>query len=426
MKLSSFGQKILQPSGIKQLMADLSEALSVNKDMLMLGGGNPAHIPQMEDFFRESMREILAQKGVFESCIGDYDSPQGNAPFLEALACLLKKEFGWNISAKNIALTNGSQSAFFALFNMFAGPCGEGQHKKILFPLAPEYIGYSDVSLSADNDLFTAVKPTIEHIDEHLFKYHVNFDQVAIGDDIGAVCVSRPTNPTGNVLTDSEIQTLSDITKKAGVPLIIDNAYGTPFPNIIFTEAHPFWDEHIIVCMSLSKLGLPGTRTGIVIANTEIIEGISGISAVMNLAPGSMGATLACEMVRTGRIIELSRDVIMPFYRNKAQKALAQLHKELNGVNYHVHKSEGSLFLWLWLEGLPITCQQLYERLKKRGVLVVPGNYFYPGLQEPWPHTNECIRITYSQDEKIVTQGLTIIADEVKKTYASQPKVLAL
>lgn len=38
------------------------------------------------------------------------------------------------------------------------------------------------------------------------FKYHVDFEHLTIGDDIGAICVSRPTNPTGNVITDDEVK----------------------------------------------------------------------------------------------------------------------------------------------------------------------------------------------------------------------------
>ena len=57
------------------------------------------------------------------------------------------------------------------------------------------------------------------------------------------MCVSRPTNPTGNVLTDTEIQKLSKIAQDYDIPLFIDNAYGLPWPNIIFTdEATPYWD----------------------------------------------------------------------------------------------------------------------------------------------------------------------------------------
>ena len=413
--VSKFGKKIAETSGIGRLMDDLGNALVESRDILMLGGGNPAHIPEVQEHFRESMLKLLENGGEFERVIGNYDPPQGNKEFIEAIARLLADEFGRDIQSKNIALTNGSQSAFFILFNMFAGAFEGGANKKILFPLAPEYIGYCDVGLA--DDLFTAGRPEIKHIDEHIFKYHVDFDQIRITDEIGAICVSRPTNPTGNVLTDSEMEKLSDLAFAHKIPLIIDNAYGTPFPNIIFTEAKPLWNEHTVVCMSLSKLGLPATRTGIVIANEEVIAMVSRVNAVMSLAPGSMGAAIATSLVRSGEIIRLSRDIIKPFYQKKAAEAVEQLSEELDGIDFHIHKPEGAFFLWLWFRGLPITDEELYQRLKKRGVLVVPGHYFFPGLKAEWKHKHECIRINYSQDKEIVTAGLKIIADEVKRAY---------
>ena len=47
-------------------------------------------------------------------------------------------------------------------------------------------------------------------------------------DKIGAICCSRPTNPTSNVLTDGEMARLDALAQEHGIPLIIDNAYGTP------------------------------------------------------------------------------------------------------------------------------------------------------------------------------------------------------
>jgi len=412
--VSKFGKKIAEASGISRLMEDLGETLAAGRDMLMLGGGNPAHIPEVQEHFRESMRKLLKSRGEFERVIGNYDPPQGNKEFIEAVARLLADEFRWDIEAKNIALTNGSQSAFFILFNMFAGIFDGGAKKKILFPLAPEYIGYCDVGL---DDGFVASKPEIEHVSEYIFKYHVDFNRIDINDEIGAICVSRPTNPTGNVLTDPEIEKLGELALANNIPLIIDNAYGTPFPNIIFTEAKPIWNEHTIVCMSLSKLGLPAARTGIVIAGEEIIAMVSRVNANMNLAPGSMGAAIATHLVRSGEIIRLSRDVIRPFYEKKAGEAVEQLVEGLEGIDFHIHKPEGAFFLWLWLRGLPITDHELYERLKKRGVLIVPGHYFFPGLKEDWVHKQECIRINYAQDKEIVSAGLKIIADEVRRAY---------
>jgi valine--pyruvate aminotransferase len=414
MKISKFGQKIAVTSGIGQLMDDLGLALSGRPDIVMLGGGNPAHIPEVQKHFRESMANLLADGDRFERAIGNYDPPQGNKKFIETLSPLLSKEFGCDIKPTNIALTNGSQSAFFILFNIFAGAFKEGK-KRILFPLAPEYIGYCDVGLT--EDLFVAKKPRIEYEDARIFKYYVDFDKLKISDEIGAICVSRPTNPTGNVLTDSEIERLSAIAQVNDIPLIIDNAYGTPFPNIIFTKAKPFWNKNTIVCMSLSKFGLPALRTGIVVAGEEIITIISQTNAVMNLAPGSMGAVIATDLVRNGGIIRLSRDIIKPFYEKKAQSALECIFKEIDGIDFYVHKPEGAFFLWLWFPNLPVTNRELYERLKKRGVLVVPGHYFFPGLEGPWQHKNECIRMSYVQDEKTVAAGIKIIADEVKQVY---------
>jgi valine--pyruvate aminotransferase len=115
----------------------------------------------------------------------------------------------------------------------------------------------------------------------------------------------------------------------------------------------------------------------------------------------------------------LSRDVIRPFYEKKAGEAVKQLCNELDGIDFHIHKPENAFFLWLWLRGLPITDEELYQSLKQRGVLIVPGHYFFPGLKADWRHKHECIRINYAEDKEIMSAGLEIIAKEVKRVYDS-------
>ena len=112
MKLSRFGEKFSHKAGITQLMDDLGAAMAKG-DMLMLGGGNPAHIPEVQARFRQRMEAILAEPTGFESMIGNYDGSRGNAAFIEVLAEMLHGTFGWDIGPKNIALTNGSQNACF-------------------------------------------------------------------------------------------------------------------------------------------------------------------------------------------------------------------------------------------------------------------------------------------------------------------------
>ena len=414
MKLSRFAQRFSEHSGIILLMDDLGEAMAGEQEVLMLGGGNPAHIAEVQSFFRDRMQWLLDKPTEFARVIGDYDPPQGSKVFLTALANLLNREYGWGLSADNVALTAGSQSAFFLLFNMFAGEFDGDRRKKILLPMAPEYIGYGDVGLA--DDLFIANRPTIEKLGDRTFKYHVDFDLLTVDDSIGAICMSRPTNPTGNVLTDAEVTKLVDIAEDNGIPLIIDNAYGMPFPNIIFTEAELVWTENIILCMSLSKLGLPGTRTGIIVARPDIIKALSNINGILNLAPESVGPALALDLVQSGRVTEISKSLIRPYYEEKAKRAITLLHEELAGVDYFIHKAEGAIFLWLWFPGLPVSSQELYHRLKKRDVLIIPGQYFFPGLDDdPWPHKQECIRMTYSMNDDVVREGIKIIAEEIKE-----------
>lgn len=76
------------------------------------------------------------------------------------------------------------------------------------------------------------------------------------------------------------------------------------------------------------------------------------------------------------------------------------------------------MFLWFWFEGLPISSLELYRRLKEKGVLVVSGHYFFPGLEDEWQHRHECIRVTYTEQDEQVTRGLRIISEVVREAYS--------
>jgi len=418
MKYSRFGQKFTSESGIVNLMEDLGEALNVNPDIIFMGGGNPAKIPAMESLFAEKLQQVIDDDEARHKLLGVYQSPQGDEVFCELAAKLLNEEFGWPISAKNIGISNGSQSAFFVLFNMFAGEFSDGSHKTIQLPLAPEYLGYADVGLS--ENFFKATRPTIELLENREFKYHVDFDQLVVDDSTGALCVSRPTNPTGNVLSDEEIAKLDKIAQAKGIPLIIDAAYGTPFPSIIFEDVTPHWNDNTIVVLSLSKLGLPGARTGIVVANEEIIKDFSNINSLTCLSSGNLGPAIAKPLFADGEVLRASRDIVKPFYRQRAKLAADAFREAMGDLPFYIHKPEGAIFLWLWFKDLPITCQLLYQRLKAKGVLVAAGHHCFVGLEEDWQHRHECIRVTYCLDEKTLHEGVKIIADEVRKAYAGE------
>ena len=167
--LSTFGKNLCEGSGIGELMDDLGEALAKGDDIKMLGGGQPAHVPEMDAMWRQRMEEIMSEPEALEKMLGNYDAPIGNEAFRKAVADLFRKEFGWKLSEKNIAITMGGQTAFFFLFNALAGEQAGAAGKKVLFPLCPEYLGYAEVGLS--DEMFTSVRPSIDiDADANLYK----------------------------------------------------------------------------------------------------------------------------------------------------------------------------------------------------------------------------------------------------------------
>ncbi|MCA1964995.1 MAG: valine--pyruvate transaminase, partial [Prosthecobacter sp.] len=381
-------------------------------DMRMLGGGQPAAIPEVQALWRQRMAEMLADGAALDRTLLNYDPPGGNPAFREAMAGFLRRECGWEVTRENIAVVPSSQTGFFLLFNLLAGTSGSGR-RRILFPLMPEYIGYANQALCEGQ--FTSVPARITERGEHEIKYHIDFDRLRVTSETAALCVSCPTNPTGNVLTPEEFTRLEELARQHHIPLMIDNAYGHPFPGVLHGSWRPHWQPGMVFSISLSKVGLPGVRTAVIVADPALVKALSNMNAILSLANGNLGQALLTPLLADDRLLRLGREVIRPFYAQRSDFAKSVLTQALGEhLPWALHVQEGAFFLWLWLKNLPIPAAQLYQRLKARKVLVIPGHYFSYGLDEHWQHPHECLRLTYSQPQPIVQEGLEILADEVR------------
>lgn len=421
LQFSSIGERISGHSGIVDLMDDLGAAMagSAGAEMRMLGGGNPAHIPEVQATWRRRLTEIVNDAPFCDRMLANYDGPAGNPHFRESFAAALREIYGWQVGTENIAVTNGGQTAFFFLFTLLAGHLPDGSHRHVLLPIVPEYIGYADQGIGPN--LFHSFAPRIDQLDDHTFKYRIDFDALRPTEHTAAICVSRPTNPTGNVLTDDEVSQLASLAVERDIPLIIDNAYGQPFPGAVFESISPQWNPGVVMTFSLSKIGLPGTRTGVVVADEEIASRIRSMTGIVGLANNNIGQAIVEPMLRSGELYRLSQEIIRPYYQRKSQQAQQSVADHFGDqFPYLVHRSEGALFLWLWFPELPITTKELYARLKQRGVLLIPGEYFFYGLHEDaaeWPHRHQCIRLTFSQSHEVVDDGIRILADELRQLH---------
>lgn len=201
-------------------------------------------------------------------------------------------------------------------------------------------------------------------------------------------------------------------------PVLIDSAYAPPYPALNFTEMTPVFGENILHCMSLSKVGLPGERIGIAIGDEEWIHVLECFQTNMCIHPSRYGQAIAARAINSGKLGEISEQVIRSFYQNKftvlEESLFAAMPKDLP---WFLHRGEGAIFAWLWLDELPITDWEFYQELKQVGVIVVPGSSFFPGLREDWLHKHQCLRISLTGSDEEIAIGMQRLAKVAQQVY---------
>ena len=71
------------------------------------------------------------------------------------------------------------------------------------------------------------------------------------------------------------------------------------------------------------------------------------------------------------------------------------------------------------MEDLAVPAKEFYQFLKKKGVFVMPGEFFFFGNQadstlppvEEHPHYSKCLRLNYAGSAEEVERGIKTIAE---------------
>jgi valine--pyruvate aminotransferase len=418
--LTQFGDRMSHLSGVRAIMKDIIETLraGVGKEFINLSAGNPVILPEVEQLWRDCTADLLASSE-YGDVVCRYGSSQGYQPFIDAVLADFNQRYDLNLTNRNILITPGSQTLYFYAANALGGYTSTGELKQIVLPLSPDYTGYGGVTLVPE--ALTAYKPRLD-IDAaaHRFKYRPDFSQLKIDENVGFVLFSRPCNPTGNVLTDEEVKKIAALADPYGIPVLIDSAYAPPFPSLNFTEMTPIFGRNIVHCLSLSKAGLPGERVGIALGDEQVIQALEAFQANLCLHSSRYGQAIAARAISSGALAEISTRVIRPYYQEKftvVETALdAAMPKQLP---WFLHRGEGAIFAWLWLQDLPITDWELYQQIKEAGVIVVPGSPFFPGLREDWAHTQQCLRISLTASDQELAISMKRIAQIIEQVYQS-------
>lgn len=419
--LTQFGAQMSNLTGVRAIMKDIIETLRAGKgqDFINLSAGNPVILPEVEQMWRDFTTELLAS-AEYGEVVCRYGASQGYQPLIDAVVQDFNQRYGLSLTARNVLITPGSQTLYFYACNIFGGYNAQGQLKKILLPLSPDYTGYGGLSLVPE--AVTACKPTLD-IDEagHRFKYRPDFSQLKVDESTGCILFSRPCNPTGNVVTDEEVDKIAALAAPYNVPVLIDSAYAPPFPSLNFTAMTPKFGNNVVHCMSLSKAGLPGERLGIAIGDEAMIHALECFQTNLCIHSSRYGQAIAARAIASGALAHLSETVIRPYYQEKfdvLETALSEFMPQ--DLPWYLHRGEGAIFAWIWFNELPMTDWEFYQELKKVGVIAVPGSSFFPGLKDPWQHTQQCIRISLTASNAELQAGMRRLAQVTQQVYQAQ------
>ncbi len=416
--LTQFGDRMSHLSGVRAIMKDIDETLRADhhREFINLSAGNPVILPAVEHLWRDCTADLLSSSD-YGDVVCRYGSSQGYQPLIEAIVNDFNQRYGLMLSDRNILITAGSQSLYFLAANALGGYTQDGVLKRIVLPLSPDYTGYGGTTLYPE--ALTAYRPFIETGKQaHRFKYRPDFSQLEIDETTGFVLFSRPCNPTGNVLTDAEVDQLTTMASAYSVPVLIDSAYAPPYPALNFAPMTPRFGDAIVHCLSLSKAGLPGERIGIAIGASQIIQVLEAFQTNLCLHSSRYGQAIAARAITSGALADIATTVIRPHYQEKFAILEATLDQAMpKEVPWFLHLAEGSIFAWLWLADLPISDWEMYEVLKRAGVIVVPGSPFFPGLTDDWAHTRQCFRISLTATSDEISSAMQTLAQAVQQVY---------
>ena len=196
--------------------------------------------------------------------------------------------------------------------------------------------------------------------------------------DLGFIYLCNPNNPTGRIVSKTEVRQLLDGIP-ADVPVLIDEAYHHFVDNSDYASSVPYVLEgrSVIVTRTFSKIAaLAGMRLGYAIARKDIIE---------QMRPYSMGSISA--VVKWGGVAALA-DVES---QARVKKVTIDLRQQtigyLKGLGYESIPSDTNFFM----VHLKRPVMPVIEAFRKKGILV----------GRPFPPMTEHLRVSIGNPDEM-------------------------
>lgn len=368
----------------------LNPACDSEKNKIYLGGScvMPMTFEELFEVIGESMEDFLSDLKTMN--LG-YPYFSGTPRLREAVSKLYK-----NVKPEEVILVHG----------------GTGANNTVVMTLVDP--GDNVISIMPNYQQFDTIPGSIgaEVRRVHLkaqngYQLDLNEVRQVVDRNTKGIFFTNPNNPTGSLLTESEMKELVEIAESVNAWIICDEMYRGLAEGYMLSFAD-IYDKAIVTASSSKIYSMAGTRVGwIVCHDSETIHQLFNRRSYDSICGGVFDEWLfAIALEHVDKIYARSRRIV------NENKAI--IDKWLDGHKYLHQYTEAYGTTYLVHYDLDIPAEQFCDGLlDEKGVLVCHGDCFY------LPYT---FRITLSHAHQL-ERGLELIDEYIEEQIAKGVKI---
>lgn len=366
--------KNIPPSGIRKYFDLINEM----KEAISLGVGEPDFVTPWN----------IREAGIYSLEKGHthYSSNAGLIELREEISKYLKNKYELQYDPKDqiIVTVGGSEGIDIALRALVK----EGD--EVIIP-EPSFVAYKGCTL-----ITGATPVTINLREEDEFKLTPELLKNTLTDRTKVLILSYPNNPTGAIMTESELKRIVDIIKDRDIIVISDEMYSEltyEGKHVSIANFPEMKDKTILVNGFSKSFAMTGWRLGYVCAHPVLIEAMKKIHQYALMCPPTTAQYAAIEALRNS-----DEDVQMMVREyNRRRRLMVNGFKKL-GLN--CFEPLGAFYVFPCIKSTGMSSDEFCENLlKEEKVLVVPGTAF-----------GECgegfIRATYANSVENIIEAI--------------------
>lgn len=352
----------VQPFHVMDLLARARELEAAGRDIVHMEIGEP-DFPTPEPIL-EAGRNALAGGRIH------YTQALGLPALRQAISDYYDERFGIDVEAARIVVTPGSSVGLQMVMTALVDAGEEVLLTDPGYPCNRNFVYLVDGRpLSLDVSAGCGFQPTMEDV------------EAAWTDATRALMVATPANPTGSLISLSELGRLSSLVASRGGALIVDEIYQGLTYDVEDVTALSLAADNVIVLNSFSKyFGMTGWRVGWLVVPPSLVPIMDKLAQNMYLSAPTVSQHAAIEALK------LSTRPLLDQRRDEFRRRRDFLHTALQGLGFKLSAiPEGAFYFYADCSEFTDDSHRFSRALLEEvGVAVTPGRDF--GHNRPESH----------------------------------------